>query len=577
MISVVQNCWFCNLDSSVWFTKKNSWTCQHCNQYNGFNEDGDYNKEIKAMHQVKKEATSKRKQFHIDQSNGLCDHCNYYQQVKIEKLAEFKPKNEENFDAEIKSYKEYLEKIYEICVECKSKVNFEITKQNGILKQYFLNLGNFDYFYEKPQSSTLNVHNKAHSVVGSQQVYTLNTNTPYFQGKLNLFLSVASYLVIFILASLILAYNEYNDLMINELNENSTLAISLLFHAEQIINQSFIIKSRSLGTFFLGSYFDNSSEQVFTYFNQSLPFLLVAIYPLSCLLLIIYKKSGKSFDFISTFLIWLVDLMLVISNRHQYSSLLKSNLTQQSEESIELESINLGYSLLISMPLIQAIILNKLFAFIISLLLHKKKPAKFTPLKHKLLNKVNQNSSPVLANSGSPFNSNSPLNPVSSARENVQFNYASITPKSYTLMKYIESDNNKRANSATNLNFNQQVNYFSKSNSCELIKPARFSPSEKNINYIKAIRKNSIEDSIGNSELDDSSESSIISGLTNLYLNKTKEKARSTLNLFETEKNLINRPKLPNINMTMNGSSYHSFYQETPSRSLISLMSKKNY
>ena len=139
---------------------------------------------------------------------------------------------QENFDAEIKSYKEYLEKIYEICVECKSKVNFEITKQNGILKQYFLNLGNFDYFYEKPQSSTLNVHNKAHSVVGSQQVYTLNTNTPYFQGKLNLFLSVASYLVIFILASLILAYNEYNDLMIN----GKRFFYVLVFFAKQVEN-----------------------------------------------------------------------------------------------------------------------------------------------------------------------------------------------------------------------------------------------------------------------------------------------------------------------------------------------------
>ena len=27
-------------------------------------------------------------------TNCLCDHCNYYQQLKIEKLAEFKPKDE---------------------------------------------------------------------------------------------------------------------------------------------------------------------------------------------------------------------------------------------------------------------------------------------------------------------------------------------------------------------------------------------------------------------------------------------------------------------------------------------------
>lgn len=29
-------------------------------------------------------------------SNGLCDHCNYYQQLKIDKLAEFKPRYEVN-------------------------------------------------------------------------------------------------------------------------------------------------------------------------------------------------------------------------------------------------------------------------------------------------------------------------------------------------------------------------------------------------------------------------------------------------------------------------------------------------
>lgn len=29
-------CWFCNEESQVFFMKKNSWTCEKCEQYNGF-------------------------------------------------------------------------------------------------------------------------------------------------------------------------------------------------------------------------------------------------------------------------------------------------------------------------------------------------------------------------------------------------------------------------------------------------------------------------------------------------------------------------------------------------------------
>jgi hypothetical protein len=60
------------------------------------------------MHQVKEETTTKKRKFHIDNSNGLCDHCNYYQQVKIEKLAEFKPNNEVSSNSFMNIYKIYL-------------------------------------------------------------------------------------------------------------------------------------------------------------------------------------------------------------------------------------------------------------------------------------------------------------------------------------------------------------------------------------------------------------------------------------------------------------------------------------
>lgn len=36
MLKSKVTCWFCSEESSVFFMSKNSWTCQQCDQYNGF-------------------------------------------------------------------------------------------------------------------------------------------------------------------------------------------------------------------------------------------------------------------------------------------------------------------------------------------------------------------------------------------------------------------------------------------------------------------------------------------------------------------------------------------------------------
>ena len=38
IIGLSQNCWFCNKYSFVSPWNRNSWTCGHCEQYNGFDE-----------------------------------------------------------------------------------------------------------------------------------------------------------------------------------------------------------------------------------------------------------------------------------------------------------------------------------------------------------------------------------------------------------------------------------------------------------------------------------------------------------------------------------------------------------
>ncbi len=42
-----------------------------------------------------------------------------------------------------------MEQIYDLCEKCKPKVKFEITKQDGILKQYLFRLGEFSFLFEK--------------------------------------------------------------------------------------------------------------------------------------------------------------------------------------------------------------------------------------------------------------------------------------------------------------------------------------------------------------------------------------------------------------------------------------------
>ena len=49
-IPIRVQCWFCPHKQTVKFSQRNSWDCQSCSQYNGFNKDGDYNKEINGQH-----------------------------------------------------------------------------------------------------------------------------------------------------------------------------------------------------------------------------------------------------------------------------------------------------------------------------------------------------------------------------------------------------------------------------------------------------------------------------------------------------------------------------------------------
>lgn len=84
----------------VSYSQRNSFICSSCQQYNGFDENGDYNKIIPDQHD-----TSDLVLANSCNSNGLCKNCNENQQRKILQLARFSPINEDNYDVEIEHFK----------------------------------------------------------------------------------------------------------------------------------------------------------------------------------------------------------------------------------------------------------------------------------------------------------------------------------------------------------------------------------------------------------------------------------------------------------------------------------------
>nr|XP_034839653.1 transmembrane protein 201-like [Maniola hyperantus] len=128
------NCWFCNTNIWIKYINRNCWTCQTCNQYNGFTKDGDYNKELCEGLKTSKALNSFKLFLRSPSKNGLCKMCNINQQLKVTQLANFVPMNEEKYDEEIDSYRTHLEKAYKLCSPCERILQKKLYKE----KVFFL-------------------------------------------------------------------------------------------------------------------------------------------------------------------------------------------------------------------------------------------------------------------------------------------------------------------------------------------------------------------------------------------------------------------------------------------------------
>ncbi|XP_046558786.1 transmembrane protein 201-like [Haliotis rubra] len=129
------NCWFCNADTVVPYGNRNCWDCPSCDQYNGFDKAGDYNKDIPAQHMLElNHGIGCRPEEYLGSSSALCNGCEQNQLLKVKQLASFVPMNEDNYDAEIDAYKDHLERVYELCDPCKVVVEHELMKQDDALR-----------------------------------------------------------------------------------------------------------------------------------------------------------------------------------------------------------------------------------------------------------------------------------------------------------------------------------------------------------------------------------------------------------------------------------------------------------
>lgn len=126
------NCWFCNSNTRVPYNQRDSFNCPKCLQYNGFSEDGDYNREISEQHYSKLNTSNTRycqkTDARLPSTNGLCEGCNRNQEMKIIQLANFRPRVEWKYEEEVEEYRQKLEDSYQLCQQCQRHLNKTLTR-----------------------------------------------------------------------------------------------------------------------------------------------------------------------------------------------------------------------------------------------------------------------------------------------------------------------------------------------------------------------------------------------------------------------------------------------------------------
>ncbi|GJQ71481.1 hypothetical protein Trydic_g11198 [Trypoxylus dichotomus] len=173
-LSVSVNCWFCNEWTKVRYDNYNSFVCPKCLQYNGFDQDGGYNKTLPEQHDelLNQQVPLNQRESGFKLSNGLCHICNNNQRLKIYQLANFVPLNEDAFDEEVEHFQKQLEKAYKLCFECEQVVKQIHTEEKKWLLATKMRM----------------IRDKSHSTTPTNSL-SLQTKQSYFLHFLNLILT----------------------------------------------------------------------------------------------------------------------------------------------------------------------------------------------------------------------------------------------------------------------------------------------------------------------------------------------------------------------------------------------------
>ena len=102
--------------------------CPACDQYNGWNEDGDYNRDLDLTGSQAKRFVRQQKKEEAHTTNGFCLNCNLNQELKVSQLARCPHEG-----AELEEYRDHLEKVYRLCPECEDTLQGVLAEQDRSL------------------------------------------------------------------------------------------------------------------------------------------------------------------------------------------------------------------------------------------------------------------------------------------------------------------------------------------------------------------------------------------------------------------------------------------------------------
>eukprot|EP00092_Neocalanus_flemingeri_P039481 GFUD01042987.1.p1 GENE.GFUD01042987.1~~GFUD01042987.1.p1 ORF type:complete len:648 (-),score=215.18 GFUD01042987.1:484-2427(-) len=123
--SIRVNCHFCNQDSRVAYGQSNSFICPSCEQYNGWDSQGDYNKQLGMAGPGSHCRFVREQRSGATAGNGLCRSCNLNQELKVAQLAKF-PRD----GRELEEYTDHLEKVYRLCPGCEDVLATKLGDQD---------------------------------------------------------------------------------------------------------------------------------------------------------------------------------------------------------------------------------------------------------------------------------------------------------------------------------------------------------------------------------------------------------------------------------------------------------------